>query len=142
MYDKRDKTGDNMSIRSIKTRQRTKEKEIKQVIILRKDLGMGTGKLVAQGSHASLMSFIHTEKAYPEIAKEWLERGETKIVLKVNKIEEFEDLKNSLKRSGIPFQVVKDAGQTQVPPGTETAIGIGPYYVDEINKITSKLKLL
>ncbi len=118
------------------------EKDIKQVIILRKNIGMGTGKLVAQGSHASLMSFIHTEKIYPEIAKKWLAQGETKIVLKVNKIEEFEDLKNKLKRSDIPFQVVKDAGQTQVPPGTETAIGIGPYYTDEINKITSKLKLL
>ena len=65
-----------------------------------------------------------------------------KIVLKVNKQDEFEELKNKLKRSGIPFQVVKDAGQTQVPPGTETAIGIGPYYTDEINRITAKLKLL
>ncbi|MCL4362207.1 MAG: peptidyl-tRNA hydrolase Pth2 [Candidatus Parvarchaeota archaeon] len=118
------------------------EKEIKQVIILRKDVKMGTGKMVAQGSHASLMSFLHTEKSYPEIAKKWLAEGETKIVLKVNKEDEFEELKNRLKRSGIPFQVVKDAGQTQVPPGTETAIGVGPYYTDEINKITAKLKLL
>ena len=103
---------------------------------------MGTGKLVAQGSHASLMSFLHTEKLYPELAKKWISEGETKIVLKVNKPGEFEELKDRLKRSSLPFQVVKDAGQTQVPPGTETAIGIGPYYTDEINRITSKLKLL
>ena len=118
------------------------EKDIKQVIILRKDVKMGTGKLVAQGSHASLMSFLHAEKSCPEIARKWLVEGETKIILKVNKQEEFEELKNKLKRSSIPFEVVKDAGQTQVPPGTETAIGIGPYYADKINLITSKLKLL
>jgi PTH2 family peptidyl-tRNA hydrolase len=117
-------------------------KEIKQVIILRKDLKMGTGKLVAQGSHASLMSFLHAEKLYPDISKKWIMEGETKIVLKTNTIEEFDELKNKLKRSGIPFQIVKDAGQTQVPPGTETAIGIGPYYQDEIDRITEKLKLL
>ena len=131
-----------MIIKGMKTGKTTKEKEIKQMIILRKDLDMGTGKLVAQGSHASLMSFLNTEKKYPDITKRWLEEGETKIVLKVNKQEEFEELKNKLKRSGMPFQVVKDAGQTQVPPGSETAIGIGPYYTDEINKITGKLKLL
>ncbi|MEM0143280.1 MAG: peptidyl-tRNA hydrolase Pth2 [Candidatus Parvarchaeum sp.] len=118
------------------------KKDIKQVIILRKDIKMGTGKMIAQGSHASLMSFLSTEKIYPEIAKKWIAEGETKIVLKVNKVEEFEDLKNKLKRSGLPFQIVKDAGQTQVPPDTETAVGIGPYYTDEIDKITGKLKLL
>ena len=118
------------------------KKEIKQVIILRKDLGMGNGKMVAQGAHASLMSFLHAEKLYPGIAKEWLAKGETKIVLKTNGSEEFEDIKIRLKKSGIPFAVVRDAGQTQVPPGSETAIGVGPYYTDEIDLITSKLKLL
>ncbi len=131
-----------MIMRGVKTRNDSKQKEIKQVIILRKDIDMGTGKMVAQGSHASLMSFLHTEKSHPEIARKWLAEGETKIVLKVNKQVEFEELKNRLKTSGIPFQVVKDAGQTQVPPGTETAIGVGPYYADDINKITAKLKLL
>ncbi len=56
-----------MIIRGMKTGKTTKEKEIKQMIILRKDLDMGTGKLVAQGSHASLMSFLNTEKKYPDI---------------------------------------------------------------------------
>ncbi|MCL4391572.1 MAG: peptidyl-tRNA hydrolase Pth2 [Candidatus Parvarchaeota archaeon] len=118
------------------------KKEIKQVIILRKDLGMGNGKMIAQGSHASLMSFLRAKKLYPEIAETWIREGETKIVLKTNKPEEFNEIKKKLERSGMPFETVKDAGQTQVPPGSETAIGIGPYYSDEIDKITAKLKLL
>jgi PTH2 family peptidyl-tRNA hydrolase len=117
-------------------------KEIKQIIIIRKDLGMGTGKMVAQGSHASLMSFMTVEKRYPDIAEKWLSEGETKIVLKISRPEEFEDIKLKLKKSKIPYQIVRDAGQTQVPAGSETAIGIGPYASDEINRITAKLKLL
>ena len=36
---------------------------MKQAIILRIDLGMGKGKLVAQGSHASLAAFLEAKKA-------------------------------------------------------------------------------
>ena len=117
-------------------------KEIKQAIIIRKDLGMSNGKMIAQASHASLMSFLIVEKRAPDIAKEWLKKGETKIVLKVNKLEEFEAIKNELKTSRLPHAIVRDAGQTQVPPGSETAIGVGPYYAEDIDKITGKLKLL
>ena len=116
--------------------------EVKQAIILRKDLGMGVGKMVAQGSHASLMSFLNADKKFPEISRKWLTVGETKIVLKVNGEKEFEALKYLLKQGSIPYAVVKDAGQTQVPPGSETAVGIGPYYSEEIDKITGELKLL
>ncbi|EGD71934.1 MAG: hypothetical protein CSMARM5_0039 [Candidatus Parvarchaeum acidophilus ARMAN-5_'5-way FS'] len=116
--------------------------DIKQVIILRKDLNMGVGKMVAQGAHASLMSFLYVKTQYPDITNEWLSKGETKIVLKINSEEEFESIKSALKISKIPYKVVKDAGQTQVPPGSETAIGIGPYYSDDIDNVTKKLKLL
>lgn len=123
-------------------KQKKRSGDVKQVIILRKDFGMKPGKLVAQGAHASLMSFMYVDKKYPDIANEWISRGETKIVLKVNTALEFDEMKSALKKSDIPYSVVRDAGQTQVPPGSETAIGIGPYYSDEIDKITKKLKLL
>ena len=71
-----------------------------------------------------------------------LSEGGTKVVVKVNTLEEFEDMKKKLRAAGLPFKVVKDAGQTQIPPGTETAIGIGPYYTADIDKITGKLSLL
>jgi PTH2 family peptidyl-tRNA hydrolase len=116
--------------------------KIKQVILIIKNLDMGTGKIAAQASHASLESYLETMKTDQNIASKWLEEGQTKIVLKVKDQTEAASIKKKLREAGIPFKAVKDAGQTQVPPGTETAIGIGPYYETELDKITGDLPLL
>jgi PTH2 family peptidyl-tRNA hydrolase len=47
-----------------------------------------------------------------------------------------------LKSNKIPYFIVKDAGLTQLSPGTTTAVGIGPDLSGEIDKITGDLKLL
>lgn len=114
---------------------------VKQVILLRKDLKMGAGKAAAQASHASLLSYLSVAKKYPEIAEMWLTEGQTKIVLKLKDEKEAGWVKSELRKKKIPFEAVKDAGRTQVPPGTETVIGIGPYYAKDIDKITGKLPL-
>ncbi len=114
---------------------------IKQVILVRKDLKMGVGKVAAQASHASLSSYLEVNRLYPAVAEKWLSEGQTKIVLKVNDEKEAEEVKRKLREAKIPFKAVKDAGQTQVPPGTETAIGVGPYYEKEIDKVTGEMGL-
>ncbi len=116
--------------------------KIKQVILIRKDLKMGAGKIAAQASHASLSSYLETEKKDHMVAATWLSEGQTKIVLKINGEDEAKEIKSKLMAANIPFKAIRDAGQTQVAPGTETAIGVGPYYENLIDKITGKLKLL
>lgn len=115
---------------------------LKQIIIVRKDLGMTCGKIASQVAHASLMSFLKTQNKNKEIAEKWIEEGETKIVLKVNSYEEFEKMKKKLEEAKIDFVVVVDAGKTQILPETETAIGIGPIESEKIDIITKDLKLL
>ncbi|EQD36629.1 Peptidyl-tRNA hydrolase, PTH2 domain protein, partial [mine drainage metagenome] len=38
--------------------------------------------------------------------------------------------------------LVTDAGLTELPPGSKTALGVGPWYSADINQFTSGLKLL
>lgn len=51
------------------------------------------------------------------------------------------EIEKKLKEEKIPHFLVKDAGLTQVKPGTVTALGVGPIEENKIDKITGKLKL-
>ena len=46
------------------------------------------------------------------------------------------------KKAGLVCYLVKDAGHTEIPPGTETVVGIGPGSRREIDKITGDLPLV
>ncbi len=116
--------------------------EIKQAIIIRVDIEMSKGKTAAQAAHASLMSYFEAEKKDRKIAEEWLRTGERKIVLKANDETALKRLSEAFKYKGVPCALVSDAGLTQLPPGTITALGVGPWTKDEIDKFTSALKLL
>jgi len=116
--------------------------EVKQVIVMRNDLKMGVGKLAAQAAHASLMSYFEAVKIDKKIAETWLKEGEKKIVLKADNVEIIEKLYGAFNYKGIPCALVSDAGLTQLPPGTKTALGIGPWTSEEIDAYTSFLKLL
>lgn len=111
----------------------------KQVIIIRKDLKMDSGKIVSQGSHASLGSFLI---ANSRIRKVWLKEGGKKVVLKVGGLKDLNVIRKKAAAAKLPNFVVRDAGLTQIKKGTVTCIGIGPTEEEEIDKITKDLKLL
>ncbi len=111
----------------------------KQVIIIRKDLKWGKGKLAAHAAHASVGALMMMEDA---VAKKWMAEGAKKVVLKVKDIADFQKVKGKIKDSKIPHFLVRDAGLTQLKAGTVTALGIGPVEEKKIDKITGKLKLL
>lgn len=112
---------------------------MKQVIVIRKDLGMRKGKMVAQGSHASLGSYL--KAAYANQC-DWMYDGQTKICVGVDSEEELLDIATQAEHADLPNYLVKDAGHTELPPGTFTAVCIGPAEESEIDKITGHLKLL
>jgi len=113
---------------------------IKQAIIIRRDLKMSWGKIAGQCCHASIRAFMGSEK---EDIEKWLKEGETKVMLKVYSKEELKETMKKFIESGLNnVQSVHDAGKTQIPEGALTAIGIGPYEDELIDEITSELKLL
>ena len=111
----------------------------KQAIVFRKDLKISKGKMIVQACHASLGSFLETDK---KIREKWIKEGSKKIVLSVPTLEELLSLVEKTKKMKIPKFLVKDAGLTQVKQGTVTCFAIGPEREGKINKITEKLKLL
>ena len=111
---------------------------MKQAIVARRDIGMGEGKLAAQVAHASLMAY---QDAGPKTQSAWQGEGQTKIVLGVDSEAELFELADVAKREGLPHAVVRDAGRTQLDPGTVTALAVGPGEDNIVDKVTGDLSL-
>lgn len=114
---------------------------IKQVIVVRTDLGMGKGKIAAQVGHACVLGAENVRRSHPEWFEKWW-NGQEKIVVKVNSLKELEQVKHGAMELGLPWSEVTDAGHTQIAPGTFTCLSIGPAPEDLVDKITGDLKLL
>ena len=129
----------------------------KQVIVMRTDLNMRKGKMVSQGSHASLKAildlakvenntFTNTIKIEYSIASAlnfWLQDKFTKICVQVSSESELLEIYKKAIDKKIIVSLIKDAGLTEfggVP--TYTCCAIGPDYSDKIDSITGNLKLL
>lgn len=112
--------------------------ELKQAIILQEDLELSKGKSISQACHASLNAYL---KADNDLRQKWVNAGGKKIVLSSGD-KNVRDLYNEADRNNIPASLIKDAGHTEVEPGTITAVGIGPAEKSKINGITGELKLI
>lgn len=115
---------------------------MKQVLVLRKDLELGKGKLAAHAAHASLGAYRKAQSSHPENVEEWEAAGEKKIAVSITSESAILELYEKVKRHKIPCALIRDAGLTQISPGTITALGIGPWDESELNALTGDLKLL
>ncbi len=111
----------------------------KQCLIIRDDIKMSCGKRCAQIAHAAVSAYEHAGK---DAKKAWYNEGQKKVVLKVTNERALFELKTIAEINGIPSAIIQDAGLTEIPPGTVTALGLGPAKVSELDKITSSLQLL
>ena len=112
------------------------------MIVVRTDIKMSRGKIAAQVAHASLSAALKAMKERPEWFNIWLALGQKKVVLKVEGEEQLIKLYEEAIKLGLPVALIEDMGLTEIPPGTRTAIGIGPAPSEKIDEITGKLKLL
>lgn len=110
--------------------------EYKQSIVIREDLDMSEGKRIAQACHASLGAY---ERTGDEIRNAWRTAGQKKIVLGVDGREELMELYRSAEAADLPCHLVKDAGETELEPGTITCIAIGPADAASIDQVTGGL---
>ncbi|AEH37468.1 peptidyl-tRNA hydrolase Pth2 [Halopiger xanaduensis] len=111
---------------------------MKQAIVARTDIGMGQGKLAAQVAHASLSAY---EKADSQLRRQWKDGGQKKVVLKGESERQLHELAEIADSDGIPNALVRDAGHTQLEPGTVTALAVGPAADDRVDRVTGDLSL-
>jgi len=134
------------------------EKDIKQVIIIRKDLNMRKGKMVAQGAHSSEKVFFDMmsdpmgigayilnlpDNQIGEDMITWIETNHKKITCSVTSEVELMDLYQEAKAAGLPCSYIWDDGLTEFKGvKTLTSVAIGPADAELINPLTKNLKLL
>lgn len=114
---------------------------MKQIIVMRKDLNMRTGKMCSQAAHASMKVVVD----YPDhfYVKEWLRGKFTKVAVYVNSEEELFEIMNKAKEAGLITALITDAGRTEFNGvHTNTCIAVGPATREELFPITGHLKLL
>lgn len=128
----------------------------KQIIVMRTDLNMRKGKMVAQGAHASLAIF--TNRFSPtyepdgtpvvianltEKMKEWLGNSFTKICVGIDSEEALRKLYDEVSKTDIPVVMITDNGKTEFGGVlTPTCIAIGPDDSEKIDPFTKNLRLL
>jgi peptidyl-tRNA hydrolase, PTH2 family len=129
------------------------ERRPKQVIVMRKDLNMRKGKMIAQGAHASMKVLLdaghpsddgsYTFAMTPAMTQ-WIVTGRfAKVCVGVTSEAALDDIYARAKAAGLPVAMIVDSGKTEfhgVP--TKTCCAVGPAWTDEIDAITGELTLL
>lgn len=143
--------------------------EVRQVIVMRKDLPMTAGKMVAQGAHASMKVILDLCRVIEEPGgpytmvegricipqrrglvltmtehlEAWLLGSFAKICVRVESEAGLLAVFQKAKDAGLPCAMIVDEGRTAfhgVP--TKTCCAIGPAPKDLLDPITGGLKLL
>lgn len=123
---------------------------------------MRRGKEIAQGCHVSMAWLLervigntqspvsdHTAEVQFlvngfELSKVqwlWMRNQFRKVTLQVESEKALIDLHARARQAGVESHLVHDAGLTEVPELTLTALAIGPDYSAKIDPITGELKL-
>lgn len=126
--------------------------DVKQVIVVRKDLSMKKGKLAAQVAHASMKFLTDNNEAdrFDELVvklspaeAQWLSGSFKKIVVGVDSENALEDLILQAQLEGIEVHPIFEGEQmsnTQIP--TLTCVALGPCESEILDKITGNLSVI
>ncbi|MCC9605755.1 aminoacyl-tRNA hydrolase [Blastopirellula sp. JC732] len=123
---------------------------VKQVIVMRHDLGMRRGKQIAQGAHAAMAFLCYrlfegpvSIRDFGPAQQSWLSGHFAKVCCRVNSEQELLDIYAAAKAAGLEVHLITDSGRTEFHgQPTHTCLAIGPDSAEKIDPITGHLQLL
>lgn len=122
--------------------------DVKQVIVVRKDLSMKKGQLAACVAHASMKFLTDNNEAerYDEFVvklspaeAQWLSGSYKKIVVGVNSAEALENVIFQAQLEGIEVHPIIDDNGFHDSMHTVTCVALGPCESSVLDKITGNL---
>jgi PTH2 family peptidyl-tRNA hydrolase len=143
-------------LKSLHTPVAAQAAPVKQVLVVRKDLPMPTGKQVGQGAHGAVNALAKEQGAYvvqvatghelriplDRDAKAWLDSNYRKIVVGIKSERALLALYEEARAAGLRCHLVQDDGLT-VFNGEKpyTALAIGPHEDAVLDKLTKPYRL-
>ena len=105
----------------------------KIVIVVRTDLELSLGKVIAQAVHSAMRTQFRTDYSRDDI---------TCIVCYVKSQEKLMRLHELALHEGVVCGLQVDRGLSEVEPNTPTVLCLGPDEPEKVNLITGRLQLL
>jgi len=95
--------------------------------------------LVAQACHASVAAVL---RAPADILELWNLDGQTKSPLQATSLAELIGLQQKCEALALVHALISDAGRTELPTGTVTAVAIGPADDKLVDRVSGSAPLL
>ena len=115
--------------------------ELRMYILVNASVKMSAGKMAAQTGHAISAVTERMVSAYQSDWGKYKHGGHPKIVLKAPEEEMIKLLDRYERDERIWCIGIRDAGRTQLPPNTFTALAFRPMYKTELPEELINLKL-
>ncbi|RYF04790.1 MAG: aminoacyl-tRNA hydrolase [Oxalobacteraceae bacterium] len=116
--------------------------ELKMWVAVREDITMSRGKFAAQVGHAFGRLYLSASRLVPNQFQVYLEHNEAKITVKVKDEAALLRVAAEAKAFGVPCELIRDAGRSELEPGTATVCAFGPALREKIGPYLKRLQVL
>lgn len=111
-------------------------------LAVRQDLDLSPGKLAGQSGHAFGRLYLTAMSIDIHKFKTYLEHNEPKIVVKAANEAALLRVQEEATKAGIPCQLIRDAGRTELEPETATVCAFGPTTREDLPSFLRRLQLM
>jgi peptidyl-tRNA hydrolase len=113
--------------------------------LVRSDLGMSPGKMIAQAGHAYVGTILECLRTHPDLETAYHADGiGTKVALSIPTLDSLLWVQSQAQAAGIPCVLITDQGHMSFHGGepTVTALGLGPCTREQCRRFTKRFEVI